>query len=110
MNFLFGRKKMRQGQAEVLEDGRALATALMQQPKYNNYAGKEPEIEVAVRVQPQDAPPFEAKMKAGVSRSFLLLPGVLVIVEYNAANNSDVTLADELPAILARNPQLNKKD
>ncbi len=110
MGFLLSKKKMVQTQAEVLEDGRTLAKELMQKPKYNDYAGKEPQIEVAVRVQPENAPPFEAKMKAGVSKSFLLLPGVRVIVEYNPAKQGDVTLADDLAAILARNPQLVKKD
>ena len=59
---LFGKKKTVPALAEVLEDGRAMMNELLKQPKYNNYAGKEPRLEIRVRVQPENEPPFEATM------------------------------------------------
>jgi hypothetical protein len=47
-------------------------------------------------------------MKAGISKSILLLPGVRVQVKYDEKKTS-VVLDDDHQAILARNPQLIKK-
>jgi len=110
MNFLFRRKQTMQALAEVLEDGRAIASQEMKKAKYNSYQGAEPMLEIAVRVQPQNEPPFEAKMKAGLGKTFLLLPGVRVQVKYEPARKNQVLLDDENQAILDRNPQLSKKD
>ena len=106
MSFLFGKNKKNQASAEVLEDGRARASAEMEKPRYRDYAGKEPLIDIRVRVQPQSGPPFEAVMKAPLTLSYLLLPGVLVNVAYTAGKNSDVRLDDAQADILARNPRL----
>ena len=105
---LFGKKKTAQALAEVLEDGRAMMNALMKQPKYNNYSGKEPVLEIGVRVQPENEPPFEAKMKTGLTHSYLLKPGVRVQVSYEPGKKDQVLFDDNAPAILARNPQLIK--
>ena len=110
MNFLFGKKQTKEALAEVLEDGRELGNQEMKKPKYNNYQGAEPVIEIAVRVQPEAESPFEAKMKAGLARTYLLKLGVRVLVSYDPAKLQQVTLADDAAAILARNPQLIKKD
>jgi hypothetical protein len=106
---LFGKKKTVQALAEVLEDGRAMMNELMKQPKYNNYAGAEPMLEIGVRVQPENEPAFEAKMKTGLTHSYLLKPGVRVQVKYEPSKKQRVTFDDETQAILARNPQLVKK-
>lgn len=108
MNFLFRKKQIVQSLAELLEDGRAIMNEEMKKPKYNNYAGAEVFIEVAVRVQPEDEPPFEAKMKASLVKAFLLMPGVRVRVEYDPAKREQVTMDDEPAAILERNPHLKK--
>ena len=76
MSPFFGKKQIVLALAEVLEDGRALAAREMQKPKYRDYAGAEPMLEIAVRVQPVDGVAFEAKMKAGLSKTYLLVPGV----------------------------------
>jgi hypothetical protein len=107
---LFGKKKTVQALAEVLEDGRAIMNAEMKKPKYNEYAGAEPMLEIGVRVQPQNEPAFEAKMKTGLTHSYLLKPGVRVQVKYEPDKKQQVTFDDEAQAILARNPQLIKKE
>ena len=109
MSFLFGKKTAAHALAEVLEDGRALMTRELGKGKYSNYSGAEPMLEIAVRVQPENAAPFEAKMKAGLAHCNLLTPGVRVRVQYEAGKNQHVTLDDQIPAILERNPQLIKK-
>ncbi len=63
MSFLFGKKQSIQALAEVLEDGREIMNTEMKKPNYNNYSGREVFIDVAVRVQPDNEPPYEAKMK-----------------------------------------------
>jgi hypothetical protein len=108
MNFLFRKKQTVQALAELLEDGRKIMNEEMKKPKYNNYAGAEVFIEVAVRVQPDDESPFEAKMKASLLKAFLLMPGVRVCVEYDPAKKEQCTLYDESAAILERNPQLKQ--
>ena len=107
---LFGKKKTVQALAEVLEDGRAMMNELMKQPKYNNYAGKEPMLDIRVRVQPESEPPFEAKMQTGLTHSYLLKPGVRVQVSYEPGKKDRVKFDDEAQAILARNPQMVKKE
>ena len=79
---LFSKKQIVHAVAEVLEDGREKMNAEMKKPKYNNYAGREVFIDVAVRVQMENEPPFEAKMKVGLLKAFLLKPGVRVRVNY----------------------------
>lgn len=108
MSFLFGKKQSAQALAEVLEDGREIMNAEMKRPKYNNYSGREVFIEVAARVQPENEPPFEAKMKVSLLKAYLLKPGVKVRVQYDPAKKEQVTMDDEAPAILERNPQLKK--
>ncbi len=106
---LFRKKQAVRAFAEVLEDGRASANRELKKAKYREYRGAEPMLSIAVRVQPQNEPPFEATMKAGVSKSLLLMPGVRVQVTYDPQGKDDVVLDDELQAILDRNSQLVKK-
>ena len=108
MNFLFGKKQSAQSLAEVLEDGREIMNTEMKKSKYNNYAGREVFIDIAVRVQPENEPLFEAKMKTSLLKAYLLKPGVRVRVKYDPTNKEQVTMDDELAAILERNPQLKK--
>jgi hypothetical protein len=111
MSFLFGKKPTQTAQAlaEVLEDGREMANQEMKKPKYNNYQGPEVDLEVAVRVQPESEPPFDAKMKIFLLKMYLLKPGIIVRVKYDPAKKEKVTFDDDAPAILARNPQLTKQ-
>lgn len=108
MSFLFGRKQSVQSLAEVLEDGREIMNTEMKKPKYNNYSGREVFIEVAVRVQPDNQTPYEAKMKVSLLKAYLLKPGVRVRVKYDPAKKEQVTMDDEAAQILERNPQLKK--
>lgn len=110
MSFLFGKKKQVQALAETLEDAREVAKKLMQQPKYRDYAGAEPMLEVLVRVLPEGEPPFEAKMKVGLTKHYVLGIGVRVQVQYTPGAQPSVTMVDDVPAIMARNPQIIKKD
>ena len=113
MSKLFGKKDKVQAAAEVLEDGEVLTNQEFSRMKYQGDTHdrhfKPPTIGVAVRVQPVDRPPFDAKMETGAETGILLKPGVSVQVEFDAADNDDVRLIDDLPAILARNPQLMKQ-
>ncbi len=107
---LFGKKEYVQALAEVLGDGRAVMNDEMKKLKYRGeYRGAEPVMEVLVRVQPANEPPFEAMMKFGLGLSFLLKTGVRVQVKYEAGRKDPVLLDDENQAILDRNPQLIKK-
>ncbi len=108
MSFLFGKKQSVQALAEVLEDGREIMNAEMKKPKYNNYSGREVFIEVTARVQPENEPSFEAQMKVSLLKAYLLKPGVKVRVQYDPAKKEQVTMDDEVPEILERNPQLKK--
>ena len=108
MSFLFGKKQSVQALAEVLEDGREIMNAEMQKPKYNNYSGREVFIEVGVRVQPDNEPPYEAKMKVGLLNAYLLKPGVRVQIKYDPAKKEQVTMDDQAAQILERNPQFKK--
>lgn len=105
---LFGKKQTVQALAVLLEDGRAKMNELMQKPKYRNYEGAEPLIEVAVRVEPATEPAFEAKLKVGLTHTYLLKADVKVQVKYDPAKPQSVEFDDNTPAILARNPQLTK--
>lgn len=111
MSFLFGRKPTHtvQALAEVLENGREMANQEMKKPKYNNYQGPEIRMEVAVRVQPENEPPFEAKMKVSLFNMYLLKPGVRVLVKYDPSKKEKVDFNDDAQAILVRNPQLKKQ-
>ena len=62
----------------------------------------------AARIQPENEPPFEAKMKVSLLKAYLLKPGVRVQVKYDPMKKEQVTMDDEAPAILERNPQLKK--
>jgi hypothetical protein len=108
MSFLFRKKQSVQSLAEVLEDGREIMNTEMKKPKYNNYSGPEAFIYVAVRVQPDNEPSFESKMKVSLLRAYLLKPGVRVRVKYDSSKKDQVSMDDEAPAILERNPQLKK--
>ena len=108
MSFLFGKKQSVQSLAEVLEDGREIMNAEMKKPKYNNYAGREVFIDVAVRVEPNNDAPYEARMKVSLLKAYLLKPGVRVLVKYDPAKKEQVAMDDEAPQILERNPQLKK--
>ena len=108
MSPLFGKKQYVYALAELIEDGRALANQELGKIKYRDYRGAEPTVEILVHVLPESEPPFESKMKAGVSRSILLKPGVRVHVKYEPNRKGQVLLEDELQAILERNPQLIK--
>jgi hypothetical protein len=108
MSFLFGKKQTQQSLAEVLEDGREIMNAEMKKPKYNNYSGREVLIDIAVRVQPNTDPAYEAKMKVGLLKMYLLKPGVIVRVKYDPGRPDQVEYEDDPQAILERNPQLKK--
>jgi hypothetical protein len=108
MGFLFGKKQTVQTLAEVLEDGREKMNAEMKKPKFNNYAGPEVFLDLAVRVQPQDVPPYEAKMKVGLLHMHLLKQGVIVRVKYDPRKPDRVEYDDAPQALLDRNPQLKK--
>jgi len=108
MSFFFGKKQSIQSLAEVLEDGREIMNTEMKKPKYNNYSGREVLVDVAVRVQPDNEPPYEATMKVGLLEAYLLKPGVRVRVKYDPAKKEQVTMDDEAADILERNPQLKK--
>lgn len=108
MSFLFGKKETIQAMAEILEDGREKMTTEMKRPKFKNYSGPEVFLNVAVRVQPQNAPPYEAKMKVGLLKMYLLNQGVVVRVKYDPGKPTQVEYDDDTQAILDRNPQLKK--
>jgi hypothetical protein len=112
MSFLFGNKQPVYALAEVLEDGRTKTSQEFDKLKYKNkvYRGKEPMINIMVRVQPENEAPFEAQMDAGVGKAFLLMPGVRVQVKFEPGKEQHVMLEDEIQAILERNPQLIKKE
>jgi hypothetical protein len=110
MNFFFKNKQTAQAFAEVLEDGRAITAQEMKKIKYQRQYQNEPVIEIGVRVQPDNEPPFEAKMKAGLTKTHLLMPGVRVKVKYDPSQKQQVTLDDDNQEILKRNPQMIKKD
>ncbi len=108
MSPLFGKKQYVYALAELLEDGRPLVNQELGRMKYRDYRGAEPTVEVLVRVNPESEPPFESKMKAGVSKSIVLKPGVRVRVKYEPNKTQQVILEDELQAIVDRNPQIVK--
>jgi hypothetical protein len=49
-------------------------------------------------------------MKACISKTFPLVTGVRVQVQYNPTNLKQVAIDDDPQAILARSPQLAKKE
>ncbi len=108
MSFLFGKKQSIQALAEVLEDGREKMNMEMKKPKFNNYSGPEVFLDVAVRVQPQNEPPYEAKMKVGLLNMYLLKPGVIVRVKYDPRKREQVEYDDNPQEIISRNSQLKK--
>lgn len=110
MNFLFGKKEEIQAMAEVLEDGREVMNREIAKPKYNSYKGAEPILEIKVRVQPKDDAPFESVMKVRMTKSFLLLQGVMVQVKYQAGKTKKVDLDDDNQSILERNASILKKE
>ena len=105
---LFSKKETTQALAEILEDGRVLMNETMKKPKFNNYSGPEVMLEVAVRVQPKNDPPYDAKMKVGLLKMHLFKQGVVVRVKYDPRKPAQVEYDDEPQAILDRNPQLKK--
>ena len=109
MNFVFGKKQTVETLAEVLEDGREKMNTEMKKPKFNNYSGAEVFLDLAVRVQPPETPPYEAKMKVGLLKMHLLKQGVRVRVKYNSRKPEQVEYDDDPQALLERNPQLKKQ-
>ncbi len=112
MSPLFGKKQAAQALAEVLEDGSAIFSTAMKNPNlagYHEYRGSSPMLEIAVRVQPDNEPPFEAKMKTILSMMNLMKLGIHVQVKYDPAKKQEVTLDDDIQAIMKRNPQMIKK-
>lgn len=105
---LFSKKQTVQALAEVLEDGREKMNAEMKKPKFNNYSGPEVFLDVAVRVQPGNESPFEAKMKVGLLKMHLLKQGVVVRVKYDPRKAEQVEYDDDPQSVLERNPQLKK--
>ena len=99
MGFLFGKKQTVQTMAEVLEDGREKMNAEMKKPKFNNYSGPEVLLELAVRVQPQNESPYEAKMKVGLLKMHLLKQGIRVRVKYDPRKPVQVEYDDEPQAL-----------
>ena len=77
----------------------------MKKLKYRRDYQNEPMMNISVRVQPANEPAFEAKMKAGISQTYLLKPGMRVQVKYDLAQKQQVVLDDENRKILERNPQ-----
>jgi hypothetical protein len=113
INFLFRKKQTAHAFAVTLENGREITNIEMQKLKYRRASvthQNEPMFDILVRVEPLNEPPFEAKMKAGISKTFLLITGVRIQIKYNPTNNQHVTIDDDIQAILARNPQLSKKE
>jgi hypothetical protein len=110
MSPLFGKKQFVYADAELIEDGRTLMNLEMKKPKYREYVGREPMLEILVRVLPETEPPFETRMKAGIGQSFLLKSGVRVRVKYELNKKHQVFLDDETNTILERNPQLKIND
>ena len=108
MSFLFGKKQTAQALAEVLEDGREKMNTEMKKPRYNNYSGPEVFLDVAVRVQPDNEPSFEAMMNVGLLKMHLLKQGVRVRVKYDPRKLDRVQYDDEPQALLERNPRLKK--
>ncbi len=108
MSPLFGKKQFTYALAELLEDGREIFNQEMKKIKYRDYRGKEPLIQILARVQPENEPPFEARIKAGIGNAILFKPGVRLRVRYEPGKQQNVVLEDETQAILDRNPQLIK--
>ncbi len=106
---LFGKKQLEQALAEVLEDGCAKMNETLSKPKYRDYQGAEPMLEVAVRVEPTAEPAFEATLKVGASHAYLLKPGVRVQAKYDPNKKQHAAFDDDTQAILARNPQWIKQ-
>lgn len=102
----FGKKEIARASAELLEDGREISLQAMKSVKYNEYHGKEPKFEMRVRVLPDYEVPWEATMKAPLGCCFLLLPGVVVNVRFEADKKDEVELDDDVQSIVDRNPQL----
>ncbi len=111
---LFGKGQELQAFAVTIENGREVATKEMNNLK--NYRdprsryGKEILWKIAVRVEPANEAPFEAKMKTPNSKVYLLSPGVRVQVKYNPKNKQVVTFDDDPHTIQARNPQLKPSE
>jgi hypothetical protein len=110
MKSLFGNKQTSQALAEVLEDGGPIFMAEMQKPNRGGYREyhQVPMLEIAARVLPENESPFETKMKVPLGVMNILKPGLRVQVKYDPARKQEVTLVDDVPAILKRNPQLRK--
>ncbi len=70
------------------------------------YQGEDVWLELPVKVQPSDAPPFDAKMKCKLSQTFLLKAGSQVQVRYDPADKSKVILtSDPLKDLVASRKQ-----
>lgn len=107
---LFGKKEEVHALAELLEDGREIMNQEMKKAKYNNYKGVEPMLNIKVRVQPTDEPPFEATMEVGLTHSYLLKLGVVVQVKYRKGKNGQVVFDDTNQNVLERNAKILKRE
>lgn len=110
MSFLVKKKLKVQAIATTLENGREILEKYASKFRLGTHYDQEFAFDILVRVEPALEPAFEARMKAGYSTIFLLLPGVRVQVVYDPADKKQVVIDDDPQAILARNPQLSKKD
>lgn len=111
---IFGKPQEVQAMAVTLENGRDVASAEMKKLKNfrdpRSFYGDHITYEIAVRVEPPNDPPFEAKMKTPNSKAYLLSPGVRVQVKYDPKKPGTVTFDDDPKALQARNPQLKPSD
>ncbi len=114
MNFLFGKRQEVQAFAVTLENGREIATREMGKIKYSRDPlarhGNTITYEIAVRVEPLNESPFEAKMKTPHSKVYLLSTGVRVQIKYDPQNKQKVTFDDDPHDIRTRNPQLKESE
>lgn len=103
--FLFGSSKPdATATAEVLVHGREAMNETLKSPRYNNYKGAEPMVEVAVRVTDEAGKTWDATMEAGLSVVFLLVPGMKVAAKYAKKKPERVFLAATQDELLAAAP------
>jgi hypothetical protein len=111
---LFGKAQEIQAFAVTVENGRDVASKEMKNAK--NYRdprsryGSEITYEIAVRVEPSNQTPFDAKMKTPHSKAYLLSLGVRVQVKYDPKSTKSVIFDDSAHDIQARNPQLKPSE
>jgi hypothetical protein len=103
--FLFGSSKPdATATAEVLVHGRDAMNETLKSPRYNDYKGAEPMVEVAVRVTDDAGKTWDATMEAGLTVVFLLVPGMKVDVKYASKKPARVFLASTQDELMAAAP------